>query len=91
MAFSPDQLQTPPFPSLPKQDRSSPAAPGSIPCFGGTGAFHWMGLTKREQAAIAIMAGLCADPTIDAVNPHRIANAAVAAADALFDELEKPR
>ena len=59
------------------------------------------GLTKREAAAIAAMQGMLAlgwrskeqrDTARDKwVVPDDIAQGAVAYADALFDELEKPR
>jgi len=46
------------------------------------------GMTKREEFAKCIMAGLCADSTIQ-TNWAAIAKGAVAAADALISELNK--
>lgn len=45
------------------------------------------GLTKREYAAIKIMAGLAADPNM--TNAESSARVAVEFANALFTELEK--
>ena len=54
------------------------------------GTTDYTGLTKREEAAIKIMAGFAAHPDMDAP-PERLASIAVEHADALIAELEKPR
>ena len=50
---------------------------------------HYSGLTKREYAAIHIMAGFSADPSTVDVDIGSIANAAILWADNLLIELEK--
>lgn len=47
-----------------------------------------LGLTKREYAAIKIMAGLAADPSLEST-VDETATIAVTWADALFDRLEE--
>ena len=49
------------------------------------------GLTKREHAAIQIMAGFAANHEMNEMDTERLAKLAVEEADALMDELEKPR
>lgn len=48
------------------------------------------GLTKRELFAAMAMQGLCAGPECEGTHIEDIALAAVAMADALIDELNKP-
>lgn len=47
-----------------------------------------IGLTKREYAAIAIVAGLISRPESGARNAYGIAKEAIAIADELFDQLK---
>lgn len=48
-----------------------------------------LGLTKREYAAIQIMAGFGAAPETGSTEPETLAKSAVYWADALFKELGK--
>lgn len=84
-AENPSNTPLVPHPMLQQRNRDMPATAGTMEAGGAT--IIWPGLTKREHAAIAIAASL-ATSTRDM---RAVAQLAVLGADALFDELEKPR
>ncbi len=61
---------------------------GNSPAFPSHQPFNYLGITKRELFAMAVMNGIISDPEGDG-NVITLARTAVVIADALLDELAK--
>lgn len=70
------------MPAMPQESELLCERVGLCPTLG-------IGLTKREQAAIQILAGLVANQFNDRAKNESLANRAIDLADKLFDRLEK--